>query len=74
MGARTASLLGWAVAFGLVFAWQGVTLAKRDAGWLPLTEIVEAVRLPVVRWVAFALWLWVGWHVFVRTWEILPGK
>jgi hypothetical protein len=27
------------------------------------------MRYPVGRWAVFALWLWFGWHLFVRGWH-----
>jgi hypothetical protein len=29
------------------------------------------MRYPAGRWVLFALWLWFGWHFFVRGWRFL---
>jgi hypothetical protein len=29
------------------------------------------MRYPVGRWALFALWLWVGWHIFIRGWHFL---
>jgi len=29
------------------------------------------MRYPFGRWALFALWLWFGWHVFVRGWHFL---
>jgi len=28
-------------------------------------------RSPPGRWALFALWLWAGWHFFVRGWHFL---
>ncbi len=28
-----------------------------------------AMRYPLGRWVLFGLWLWFGWHLFVRGWR-----
>jgi hypothetical protein len=28
-------------------------------------------RYPLGRWALFALWLWWGWHTFVRGWHFL---
>ena len=29
------------------------------------------MRYPFGRWALFALWLWFGWHIFVRGWHFL---
>ncbi len=63
--------LAWAVVFGALFAWEGLALA----GVTGIPSLSDAVRLimryPVGRWVLFALWLWAGWHGFIRSWRFL---
>jgi len=29
------------------------------------------LRYPAGRWALFALWLWAGWHFFIRGWHFL---
>jgi hypothetical protein len=65
---RAFGLIGWAVVFALVLVWQGIAIAVRP--WPTMSGLLESVTSPAVRWVAFALWLWVGWHVFVHTWAL----
>jgi hypothetical protein len=65
---RAFGLIGWGVIWGLVLTWQGLAMAGRS--WPTLSGLLEAVTSPVARWAAFALWLWVGWHVFVRMWVL----
>jgi hypothetical protein len=37
-----------------------------------LSDTFRAImRYPVGRWALFALWLWFGWHIFVRGWHFL---
>lgn len=63
--------LVWAVLFGATFAWEGLALAG-VMGVPTLSDAVRAVmRYPAGRWVLFALWLWFGWHFFVRGWHFL---
>jgi hypothetical protein len=63
--------LVWAVLFGATFAWEGLALAGA-MGVPTLSDAVRAVmRYPAGRWVLFALWLWFGWHFFVRGWHFL---
>ena len=61
----------WAVLFGALFAWEGLELA-RVTGVPTLSDVFRVIlRYPVGRWALFALWLWVGWHFFVRGWHFL---
>ena len=63
--------LAWAVLFGAVFAWEGLALA-RVTGVPSFSDVVRLImRYPVGRWALFALWLWAGWHLFIRRWLIL---
>lgn len=66
-----AGYLVWAVLFGALFAWEGLALAKVDS--VPsLSDVFRLImRYPVGRWALFALWLWFGWHVFIRGWHFL---
>jgi Family of unknown function (DUF6256)/Family of unknown function (DUF6186) len=60
--------LAWAVLFGAVFAWEGLALAG-VTGVPSLSDVVRLImRYPVGRWALFALWLWAGWHLFIRRW------
>ena len=63
--------LVWAVLFGALFAWEGLALA--GVGSVPtLSDAFNLImRYPLGRWVLFALWLWVGWHFFIRGWHFL---
>lgn len=69
------AVAGWVVLFGAVLAWQGLSMALGPP-WLSGSDIIRAVMRNVVgRWVVFALWLWLGWHLFVRGWEFfLRGR
>jgi Family of unknown function (DUF6256)/Family of unknown function (DUF6186) len=63
--------LAWAVLFGAVFAWEGLALAG-VSGVPSLSDVVRVImRYPVGRWALFALWLWAGWHLFIRRWLFL---
>jgi hypothetical protein len=63
--------LVWAVLFGALFAWEGLGLAG-VSGCPTLSDVFRLImRYPVGRWALFALWLWVGWHTFVRGWHFL---
>jgi hypothetical protein len=63
--------LAWAVLFGAVFAWEGLALA-RVSGVPSFSDVIRVImRYPVGRWALFALWLWAGWHLFIRRWLFL---
>ncbi len=63
--------LVWAALFGALFAWEGLALAQ-VSGYPTLSDAFRVImRYPVGRWALFALWLWAGWHFFVRGWHFL---
>jgi hypothetical protein len=61
----------WALLFGALFAWEGLALSH-ISGVPTLSATFRAImRYPFGRWALFALWLWFGWHIFVRGWHFL---
>src|SRR5262245_37086699 len=64
-------VMGIAIWTGLLaafFGYQGFCLAAANNRWPPITDIFRAIiSYPIGRSVLFALWLWLGWHLFVRT-------
>jgi hypothetical protein len=72
-------IVGWALLLGAGLAWEGVALVRRDDTWPTVSDILRAVTTTVPgRWIVFALWLWWGWHLFVRGWgfflRVPPGE
>ena len=66
-GSRMIGAVGWVVVLGLMLGWEGLALLTK--GWPALSDMLRAVtRPPAGRFVLFAVWLWVGWHLFVRGW------
>jgi Family of unknown function (DUF6186) len=66
------ALVGYAVLVGALLAWQGVGLVRPGDDWPSLSELFRKVtRTAPGRWLLFAAWLWVGWHLFVRGWRFL---
>lgn len=64
--------LVWAVLFGALFTWEGIGLLRSGDAFPTLSDTLGAVmRYPFGRWALFALWLWFGWHTFVRGWHFL---
>jgi hypothetical protein len=69
-------LAGWAVIFALVLTWEGLGLIKKNGEWPTISDMFRAVTQPTAgRWLLFALWLWIGWHLFIRGWDFfLAGQ
>jgi hypothetical protein len=65
-------LAGWVVIVGVALAWEGLGLAFSREGWPSVSDLLRTVSRPVVgRWIVLGLWLWLGWHLFVRGWQPL---
>jgi hypothetical protein len=61
--------LVWVVLLGVLLAWESLAWA-RVTGVPALGDAFRVVmRTPVGRWAIFALWLWTGWHFFIRGWH-----
>jgi Family of unknown function (DUF6186) len=70
---RPIALVGWLVIVAALLAWQGIGLLI-DEGWPTLTDFLRASMRPLLgRVVLFGLWLWLGWHLFVRDWTIVSA-
>ena len=60
----------WALLLGGLFAWEGIGLADQHDRWPTFSDVIRTIMHHAVgRWVLFALWLWLGWHFFVRGWK-----
>lgn len=69
---RLIGLLGWAVIIGAALAWEGLGLVHGRERWPSFSDVLRTFTRPVAgRWILFALWLWLGWHLFVRGWQSL---
>lgn len=65
---RAVALVGWLVIVGALLAWQGLSLVNGPE-WPTLSSMFRDFMRPVAgRFVLFGLWLWLGWHLFVRGW------
>lgn len=66
---RVAGLIGWAAIFGVFLLWEGLGLTMGQH-WPTLSHMLRAVTRPLPgRLFAFGLWLWIGWHLFIRGWN-----
>ena len=72
---RVIALIGWALLIGLVLLWEGLGLAREGDAWPTLSDMMKTVTRPLLgRAIVFAIWLWLGWQLFVRGWRLsLPG-
>ena len=62
----------WALLFGALFAWEGLALTYKFADVPTLSATFRVImRYPFGRWALFALWLWIGWRAFIRSWRFL---
>lgn len=69
LGMGAVAVVGWVVIIGALLAWQGVGLV-RGPEWPTLSDMFRAFMRPLPgRFVLFGLWLWLGWHLFVRGWR-----
>jgi hypothetical protein len=56
------------LAAALVLEGLGLTLAGHQ--WPTVSDLFRSLTRPALgRWIFFALWLWAGWHFFIRGWE-----
>ena len=64
------ALIGYGVIIGLLLAWQAVGLLAPHDSWPTLSDMLRGVTHRAAgRWLVFGLWLWLGWHLFVRGWH-----
>jgi hypothetical protein len=54
--------------YAVLAACGGVLLmrARGRPGATPAAYLTAAMHHPAGRWVVLLLWMWVGWHFFVR--------
>jgi hypothetical protein len=66
---RTVAVIGWLALFAAILAWQGLALALGPP-WPTMSSMLRAfMRPPAGRIVLFGVWLWLGWHLFIRGWS-----
>ena len=66
---RAIALAGWLVIVGLLLIWQGLALVYAPA-WPTLSQLFRDFMRPLPgRVLLFGIWLWLGWHLFVRGWN-----
>jgi hypothetical protein len=69
--------VAWAVLFAAIMVVEALGLTLRGHQWPTFSDIFRvALRPEWSRWLLFALWLWAGWHFFIRGWTFFlrgPG-
>ena len=62
--------LMWALILAAALVVEGLGLTLRGERWPTISDVFRSVtRSPVGRWLFFAMWLWLGWHFFIRGWD-----
>jgi hypothetical protein len=65
-----ASGIGWLLIFAALLVWEGLGLLRLHDGWYTVSDLLRNVTASAAgRWVLFAIWLWIGWHLFIRGWQ-----
>jgi hypothetical protein len=68
---RAVALVGWLVIVAALLLWQALGLVYAPE-WPTLSQLFRDFMRPVAgRIVLFGIWLWLGWHLFVRGWHVL---
>src|SRR5215211_7547891 len=68
-GMRAIALVGWLWIVAALLVWQGIGLVHGPE-WPTLSDFFRSfMTVPLGRFILFGLWLWLGWHVFIRGWS-----
>jgi hypothetical protein len=60
----------WAAAFAAILVLEALGLTLRGHDWPTISDMFRSATRPLAgRWIFFALWLWAGWHFFIRGWQ-----
>jgi hypothetical protein len=69
------AIIGWVAIVAVAFVWEGIGLA-RGTEWPTVSDMLRSfMSFWAGRVLVFAMWLWLGWHLFIRHWEFFlrPG-
>lgn len=68
--------IAWVVLFAVMLVLEGLGLSLRGHAWPTVSDLFRSASRPTYgRWMLFALWLWAGWHFFIRGWQFfLRGR
>jgi hypothetical protein len=66
---NTMAIAGWILIFLIGCTWEMIGLA-RGTDWPTVSDMLRAFMSPAWgRALLLAMWLWLGWHLFIRHWE-----
>ena len=64
------ALIAWVAVIAALLILEGIGLLHQHDQWPTLSDMFRTITRPFMgRLVLFALWLWLGWHLFVRGWR-----
>jgi hypothetical protein len=67
-GRERMAIVGWIIVFGAVLGWQAFMLVQGPPS-PTMSSMLRAFMRPVAgRVLLFGIWLWIGWHLFIRGW------
>ena len=65
---RAIAVVGWLGIVAALLIWQGIGLVHGPE-WPTLSDFFRSfMTVPLGRFILFGLWLWLGWHLFIRGW------
>jgi hypothetical protein len=60
----------WALLLAAMLTLEGLGLTLEGRHWPTVSDLFRSTTRPLFgRWLFFALWLWAGWHFFIRGWQ-----
>lgn len=66
---RAIAIVGWLGIVGTFLIWQGIGLVQGPE-WPTMSDFFRSfMSVPLGRFLVFGLWLWLGWHLFIRGWD-----
>ncbi|HMG28480.1 MAG TPA: hypothetical protein VKH36_16885 [Acidimicrobiia bacterium] len=66
MSSSTVGYAAYALIAALAIVWGAITYLRRPGFATPDDVVTRLVRHRFARWIVWALWAFVGWHLFVR--------
>ena len=62
------AVVGWLGIVAALLVWQGIGLVHGPE-WPTLSDFFRSfMAMRFGRFLLFGLWLWLGWHLFIRGW------
>lgn len=66
---RAIAVVGWLWIMAAFLVWQGIGLLHGPE-WPTMSDFFRSfMTVPLGRFLLFGLWLWLGWHLFIRGWS-----